>query len=72
VERAQVAQPAAQMLRERRRPLPPTRVEIGAAQRAAGGKRADALAAGGADMGATGTHLSTIKQRQRVRPVRDG
>jgi len=67
----QVAQAAAQMLRDRRRPLSATRVEIGAAQRAAGGKRADALAATGADMGATGTHLSAIKQHQRVWPVRD-
>ena len=66
-----MVQVAAQMLRERRRPLPATRVEIGAAQRAAGGKRADALAAAGADMGATGTHLSAMKQHQRVWPVRD-
>jgi len=48
--------------------LSPPRIEIGAAERAAGGERAYALAAAGANMRADGTHAA-IKQQADMQPL---
>jgi hypothetical protein len=48
--------------------LSPPRIEIGAAERAAGGERAHALPAAGANMRADGTHAA-IKQHADMQPI---